>query len=165
MKVTHLPPNITKEKLYLHFRKAGEIDGNPILHETPTSKYAHVNFYDPVSAERAVNLRKIDNFSITVKLVKRPGNQIPAEVPKLDPDRYDKIMKLDGQQWNSLMLVNTGGTSQFQEIMALFKSNPNVNITPLYDEMKIKFAGTFDAVECAYGFLQTSLKKEINFDK
>ena len=41
IKVTRLRPTITKEKLYMHFKEVGEIDGDPVIHSTPQSVYAH----------------------------------------------------------------------------------------------------------------------------
>ena len=41
VKVTHLPPTITKEKLYRHFRRAGEIDGDPVINYTAKSMFAY----------------------------------------------------------------------------------------------------------------------------
>ena len=71
VKVTHLPPTITKKKLYMHFSKEGEIDGDPVINITEKSTFAFVNYHNPLAAHNAVahlNGSKIDGVSIIVKL-------------------------------------------------------------------------------------------------
>ena len=163
VKVTHLPPGVTKEVLYMHFRKAGEIDGDPVIHVGPKSIYAHINFYDPLAAQRAVTLlerSQINGVSITVKLAKKQA----APTPKIDRENHEKIMQLSDGQWNYLMHMS-GGMCLFSEIIVPYKSNPNVIITPVNLEMRIKFAGKFEAVKSAYDFVKKNLKKEIVLDR
>ena len=166
MKVTHLPSDITKEKLLEHFKVAGEIEGMPAIHYTEQSNYAyaHVNFIKPSAAEYAaehLNRSSINGVSLTVKLQpqKRPpkAKQVQTE---FDPNNFEKVMKLEESQWNSLML-RKGGMTQFKEIMAPFNSNPNVVVTPLPEKGCIKFTGKQDAVEDAFRYLKRNLSKEI----
>ena len=171
VKVTHLPPGITKEKLLEHFKMAGEIKGMPNIHHTAKTTYAHVNFVEPSAAKFAaehLNGSSIDGVSLTVKLQpkKKPpkAKQVPTEEKEFDPNNFEKVMKLEESQWNSLMLVKRG-TTQFKEIMAPFKSNPNVMVTPLLEESRIKFTGKQDAVKDAFSFLKRSLSKEITIDR
>ena len=160
VKVTHLPPGVTKELLYMHFRKAGEIDGDPVIHVGPKSIYAHINFYDPLAAQRAVTLfqgSQINGVGITVKLQAAPK-------PKIDRENHEKIMQLSDEQWNYLMHMS-GGTCLFSEIIVPYNSNPNIVITPVDLEWRIKFAGKFEVVESAYDFVKKNLKKEIVLDR
>ena len=171
VKVTHLPAGITKEKLYAHFRFAGELVGDPIIHITAKSVYAHINFVEPQAAQNAVrqlNGSSIDGTSITVKLANKQATASsgqPANEACVDPENYEKRLQLDLMQWNTLMMVSPGSTTQFSEIMAPYKTNPNVVATPMYEEMCIKFVGKFDAVDDACAFLRRHLNKEISLDR
>ena len=58
----------------MHFKEAGQLDGDPVIHSTPNSVYAHINFLTPEAAQRAVDTlhrSKIDGSSINVKLSKK----------------------------------------------------------------------------------------------
>jgi RNA recognition motif-containing protein len=167
VKVTHLPPSITKEKMNAHFSVVGKINGDPNLQVTQKSVYGYVNYLDPHSAQRAVNelhCSEIDGVSITVKLAKNSGSTTKAPNADSGNHHHEKVMKLSSEQWNSLMLTS-GETSLFKELTAPFKSNPNVTITPICEEMRVKFAGKFDAVESAYDILNKNMKKEIVFNR
>ena len=160
VKVTHLPPTITKEKLYLHFRKAGEIKGEPVIHVTSKSVFAHVNFYQPMSAQNAASMLDnsiIDGTKIRVKL---------ARTKSIERDNYEEVLKLDPNQWNTLMLVNpNSGTSLFQDAISPYKSNPNVIIQLEYENQSVKSSGKFDAVEDVHSTLKRQLNKELPVDR
>ena len=173
VKVTHLPPGITKEMLWKHFKMAGEIKGMSTIHHTAKTTYVHVNFVNPSAAKFAaeyLNGSSINGVSLMVKLQpkKKPpkSKQVPTKEKEVDPNIFEKVMKLqlEESQWNSLMHVK-GGTTQFKEIMAPFKSNPNVMVTPLLEESCVKFTGKQDTVEDAFSFLKRSLSKEITIDR
>ena len=108
-------------------------------------------------------LRSMEWASLYVKL----GNKQPPkkEPPLVDQDNHTRIMKLEAQQWNTLMHVTPGGSSLFKETMEPYKDNPNVIVKPIYEETSIKFEGKFKAVESAYNFLNKHLNKEIHFDR
>ena len=167
VKVTHLPTTITKEKLHLHFLKAGEIRGEPVIHVTDKSVYAHVNFHQPMSAQNAVSMLNnsvIDGTTIRVKLARMKSPN--AETKSIERDNYEKVLKLDPNQWNTLMLVNpNSGTSLFQDVISPYKSNPNVIIQLVHENQSVKFSGKFDAVEDAYSTLKRQLNKELPVDK
>ena len=166
VKVTRLPPTITKEKLHLHFRKAGEIKGEPVIHITNKSVYAHVNFNEPISAQNAVSMldnSDIDNLKIRVKLAPTKSN---VEMNSIEYDNYEKILKVGMNQWNTLMLVDpVSKTSPFQDAIAPYKSNPNVIIHLAYENQSVKFSGKYDAVEDAYSTLKRQLTKELPVDR
>lgn len=90
---------------------------------------------------------------------KKTAPKSTAAPKATDRGNYVKIMELGGMEWNSLMMVQVGNKSKYMDIMEPFKSNPNVTVTPEYEEMKIRFAGERDAVESAYGFLKKNLEK------
>ena len=167
VKVTHLPLTITKEKLHLHFLKAGEIKGEPVIHVTDKSVYAHVNFHQPMSAQNAVSMLNnsvIDGTTIRVKLARMKSPNV--ETKSIERDNYEKVLKLDPNQWNTLMLVNpNSGTSLFQDTISPYKSNPNVLIKLEYENQSVKFSGKFDAVEDAYSTLKRQLNKELPVDE
>ena len=167
VKVTHLPPTITKEKLYLHFRKAGEIKGEPVIHITSKSVFAHVNFHQPMSAQNAASMLDnsiIDGTTIRVKLARTKSPNV--ETKSIERDNYEKVLKLDPNQWNTLMLVNpVSGISLFQDAISPYKSNPNVIIQLEYENHSVKFSGKFDAVEDAYSTLKRQLNKELPVDR
>ena len=178
VKVTHLSPTVTKEKLLLHFRRAGEISGDPAIHITETSVYAHVNYYDPLSAQNALTLNgsHIDGTKITVKLAKQQqqkqqqqqqqGKAPSSKNSGIDCDNYEEELKLEPKQWNTLMMVKEGSsTTLFQEIMSPYKTNPNVMATPDYGQMFVKFKGKLEAVEDARKFLKKHLKQELFLDR
>ena len=150
---------------------AGEIKGMPIIHHTAKTTYAHIYFVEPSAAKFAaehLNGSSIDGVSLTVKLQpkKKPpkAKQVLTEERKIDLNNFEKVMKLKESQWNSLMHVK-GGTTQFKEIMAPFKSNRNVVVTPLLEESCVKFTGKQDAVKDAFSFLKRNLSKEITIDR
>ncbi len=166
VKVTHLPPTVTGEKLYLHFRQVGEINGQPVIHATAKSIYADVNFFHPHVAENAVSRLDqsvLDGTVIRVKL--STGSPTNNPVAESDPDSYIKQLKFDPKQWNSLMLLNSKGTSQFKEISAPFTSNPNVVISRNDDDQTIKFTGKLEAVQDAYDHLRKHLNKELPIER
>ena len=150
---------------------AGDIKGMPTIHHTAKTTYAHVSFVEPSAAKFAaehLNGSSINGVSLTVKLQpkKKPprAKQVPTEEKEFDPNNFEKVMKLEESQWNSLMLQK-GGTTQFKEIMAPFKANPNVLVTPMLEESCVKFTGKHDAVEDCFSFLKRSLSKEITIDR
>jgi len=146
----------------MHFRKAGEIKGEPAIHATAKSMYAHVNFYDPAAdcAVRDLNGSVMDGTSITVKLAKKSA---PNETEKVvSKDNHNKVLKLKTKQWNALMLVNESGTKLFEELTDPYKYNQSVLIKPVFEENAIKFTGKHDAVESAFSFFQKQLKKHFS---
>ena len=168
VKVTHLPPTITKEKLHQHFSMVGEIKGEPAIHITAKTKFAHVNFHDPQVAQNAVSHldgSAIDGVTITVKLQnKKPKAKEASEEAEEESGGREKVMKLEDSQWNALMMAS-GGSSLFKEITAPFRSNPNVVMTPVYEEHCIKFTGTPEAVQDAFSFLKKHLNREIHIKR
>ena len=163
MKVTQLPPSVTKEKLRQHFSVVGEIKGDPAIYTAAKTKSAHVSYHSPQVAQYAVsrlNGSVIDGSTITVKLQnKKPKAKASEEVEEGSGGR-EKVMKLEGSQWNALMLMSDG-SSLFKEITAPFRNNPNVEVTPMYEEHCLKFSGTPEAVQDAYSFLKKQLDKQI----
>ena len=163
VKVTHLPPTVTKEKLYSHFKQAGEIKGEPVIHVVDSSKYAHVNFHDPHSAQSAVSMLNnsvLDGVTIRVKVARLQTQKAKS----LEQCSHEKILRLDSNQWNTLML-NSSGRAALKEIMSPFDSNQNVIIQPLFKDQSVRFSGKRDAVEDAYMFLWRSLNKELPIDR
>ena len=71
-------------------------------------------------------------------------------------------MKLQPDKWNKLMNVGPHGASLFQELIGPFKSNPNVTIQPLIDQLTIRFVGVRDAVWSAYSHIANQLNKELH---
>ena len=87
VKVTHLAPTITEEKLKLHFSAAGEVV-NCKIHHTKNA-YAHVNFKDEQTALRAVaviNGSFLDGWKINVSpKFPPPTGPPPPPPPQLQP--------------------------------------------------------------------------------
>lgn len=80
VKVTHLAPTVTEEKLKLHFSAAGEVV-NCKIHHTKNA-YAHVNFKDEQTALRAVaviNGSFLDGWKINVS--PKFGKTLPPTGP------------------------------------------------------------------------------------
>ena len=71
-------------------------------------------------------------------------------------------MELKPDQWNKLMNVGPHGASLFQELIGPFKSNPNVAIEPIIDQLTIRFMGVHDAVWSAYRHIANQLNKELH---
>ena len=69
-----------------------------------------------------------------------------------------KVIRLTSAQCNLLTTVNSAGSSLYQEIAQPFKTNPNVKVELLLDEVAICFTGLHDAVESAYSHFRTSLQ-------
>ena len=87
VKVTHLAPTVTEEKLQFHFSAAGEVVNCKIHHTKNT--YAHVNFKDEQTALHAVAMLNgsfLDGWKINVspKFGKTPPPAGPPP-PQLQP--------------------------------------------------------------------------------
>ena len=167
VKVTHISRNITVEQLYYHFKCVGEISGQPVLMNPKKSpfQYAYINYLDHVSAQKAVllNQSNLGGTEITVKL---SMNKIAPQSEEVSDDNFERVLKLDPKQWNSLMLVNpTTGSTLFKEVMDPFNVNPDVTFTPDYQSQSVKFSGKRETAEYAYGYLSKQLDKEFFIDR
>ena len=168
VKITHLPQGISKEDLCLHFRPAGEIEGEPVIITSTTPVYAYINYFSPSSAQRAVStlhLSCINGTSITVKMSSIfEKSSTSSAVPTAE--NLDKVMKLSPQQWNYLMLMNPAtGTTMFKEVVNPFSSNPHIEMIPDYGNQSLKFTGKCDAVEHAYNYVMQHLNKELSIER
>ena len=161
VKITHLPHDISKEVLSTHFRCAGEIDGQPVILFGPTSVYAYINYFDPVSAQRAVanlHMSTINDVQITVK--------ISTKTISSSAQDNSITKKLSPQQWNSLMLVHpVTGVTVFKEVVGPFSCNPNVEIVPDYENQSLKFTGKSDAVDSACSYIMNRFNKELHIER
>ena len=72
------------------------------------------------------------------------------------------MLKLQAEQWNQLMTVQTSGASLYQEVISPFQSNPNVKIEIMVDKCTIKFTGEPTAVNCAYEHVLKHLNKVLH---
>ena len=165
VKVTHISCNIKVEQLYYHFKCAGEISGQPVLINPQTSQfqYAYVNYLDHVSAQKAVDLlhkSKLGGTAITVKL---SMNKIAPQSEDISDDNFERVLKLNPKQWNSLMLVNP--TTGSKEVMDPFNVIRDVTFTPDYQSQSVKFSGKRETAEYAYGYLSKQLDKEFFIDR
>ena len=168
VKVTHISRNITVEQLYYHFKCAGEISGQPVLMNPQKSpfQYAHVNYLDHVSAQKAVDLLNQSNLGATAITVKLSINKIAPQSEDVSDDNFERVLKLEPKQWNSLMLVNpTTGSTLFKEVMDPFNVNRDVTFTPDYQSQSVKFSGKRETAEYAYGYLSKQLDKEFFIDR
>ena len=168
VKVTHISRNITVEQLYYHFKCAGEISGQPVLMNPQKSpfQYAYVNYLDHVSAQKAVELLHQSELGGTAITVKLSMNKIAPQSEDVSDDNFERVLKLDPKQWNSLMLVNpTTGSTLFKEVMDPFNVNPNVTFTPDYQSQSVKFSGKRETAEYAYDYLSKQLDKEFFIDR
>ena len=168
VKVTHISHNITAEQLYYHFKCAGQISGQPVLMNPKKSpfQYAYVNYLDHVSAQNAVDLLHQSNLGGTAITVKLSINKSAPQSEEVSDDNFERVLKLDPKQWNSLMLVNpTTGSTLFKEVMDPFNVNPNVTFTPDYQSQSVKFSGKRETAEYAYGYLSKQLDKEFFIDR
>ena len=169
VKVTHISRNITEKQLYNHFKSAGEISVQPFFNKNPPNslfQYAYVNYLDHVSAQKAVDLlhkSKLGGTTITVKL---SMNKIAPQSEDISDDNFERVLKLNPKQWNSLMLVNpTTGSTLFKEVMDPFNVNRDVTFTPDYQSQSVKFSGKRETAEHAYGYLSKQLDKEFFIDR
>ena len=168
VKVTHISRNITVEQLYYHFKCAGEISGQPVLMNPQNTQfqYAYVNYLDHVSAQKAVELLHQSELGGTAITVKISMNKIAPQSEDISDDNFERVLKLDPKQWNSLMLVNpTTGSTLFKEVMGPFNVNPDVTFTPDYQSQSVKFSGKRETAEYAYGYLSKQLDKEFFIDR
>ena len=75
-------------------------------------------------------------------------------------DVVQEVIKLTSEQYNLLTAIRTG-SSLYQELSLPFKTNPNVKIELLLDDVAIRFKGKQDAVKSACGHFSTQLKHYI----
>ena len=71
-------------------------------------------------------------------------------------------MSLQRGQWNHLMTMQHNDTTFYHEIIAPFKTNPNVEIQPQMDTCSIKISGVPDAVISAYDHITSQLNKDLH---
>ena len=71
-------------------------------------------------------------------------------------------MSLDESQWNHLTNRDKSGTMILQEVIAPFKTNPNVDIQLQFESCGIKISGVPDAVISAYDHITGQLNKDIH---
>ena len=75
-------------------------------------------------------------------------------------DVVQEVIKLTSEQFNLLTAIGTD-SSLYQELSLPFKTNPNVKIELLLDDVAIRFEGKQDAVKSACGHFSTQLKHYI----
>ena len=71
-------------------------------------------------------------------------------------------MDLNQQQWNHLTIKRESGTMLLQEIIAPFKTNPNVKIELQVETCSIKICGVPDAVISAHDHITNQLHKDLH---
>ena len=64
-----------------------------------------------------------------------------------------------------MLTVDAVGNSLFQELTYPFKSNPNVQIQPVYDKQVIVISGASEAVTNAKEHIEKGLMKDTPIDK
>ena len=62
------------------------------------------------------------------------------------------------------MSVSPDGSSPYQDLIAPFKTNPNVDISPLMEQLAVRFVGMPDAVFSAYKHVADALNKTLHID-
>ena len=75
------------------------------------------------------------------------------------------VITCSPEQWNRLLTVDAVGNSLFQELTYPFKSNPNVQIQPLYEKQVIVVTGAIEAVTIAKEHIEKGLIKDTSVDK
>ena len=73
-----------------------------------------------------------------------------------------KMLPLQPEQWNQLMMVQSSGKSLYQEIILPFKTNPNVAIKIAPDSYMLQISGISAAVSSAYEHIQNQLSKDLH---
>lgn len=72
-------------------------------------------------------------------------------------DIVQEVIELSSGQWNLLTAIKTE-SSLYQELSKPFKSNPDVKIELLHEDVAIRFEGKPDAVKSAHSHFSTQLK-------
>lgn len=86
------------------------------------------------------------------------------QVPLPASDVVQEEMKLSSEQCNLLTAIRTG-SSLYQELCLPFKTNSNVKIELLLDEVAVRFEGKQDAVKSAHNHFSTQLKRYIPLEQ
>ena len=71
-------------------------------------------------------------------------------------------MNLEQSQWCHLTVVQKSGTTLLQEILAPFKTNPNIDIQQQMETHSIRIHGAPEAVISAYDHITNQLKKDLH---
>lgn len=82
-----------------------------------------------------------------------------------EPTTSKVVITCSPEQWNRLLTVDAVGNSLFQELVYPFKSNPNVQIQPLYERQVIVITGQNEAVKIAKECIEKGLTKDTPVDK
>ena len=72
-----------------------------------------------------------------------------------------KVIQLTSVQWNLLTAFDSAGSSLYQEVVQPFKTNPNVKVELLLDEVAVHFTGKQDAVESAHRHFNINLQRHV----
>ena len=88
VKVTHLPPHITEERLVGHFSTAGEILSCKIHHQPG---YAHVNFKNEQGALNAQHCTQLDGCNINITIQQPRGGTTEAKATSISPIRGETV--------------------------------------------------------------------------
>ena len=87
VKVTHLPPHITEERLVRHFSTAGEIVSCKIHHQPG---YAHVNFRYEQGARNAQHHTQLDGCNIYITIQQARGGTTEVKAPT-SPNKSETV--------------------------------------------------------------------------
>ena len=81
----------------------------------------------------------------------------------IHPCRHaERTVSLDQNEWNHLTVMDKSGTMILHEVIAPFKTNPNVDIQLQFKSCGIKISGVPDAVDSAYDHITGQLNKDIH---
>lgn len=79
-------------------------------------------------------------------------------------DIVQDVIKLTPGQWNLLTAIKTE-CSLYQELSQPFRTNPDVKIELLHEDVAIRFEGKQDSVRSAHGHFSTQLKYYIPLEQ
>lgn len=79
-------------------------------------------------------------------------------------DIVEEVIELTPEQWNLLTAIRTE-CSLYQELAQPFKTNPDIKIELLLEDVAIRFVGKQDAVKSAHGHFSTQLRYYIPLEQ
>ena len=129
--------------------------------------HAYISFASPGeahSAAAALHESIIGGSTVELRIQQsQPEHQAehqPLQARQPSTDAQETI-ELSSAQWNILTTVSSAGSSLYQELSQPFKTNPDVKVELLHEEVALQFTGKRDAVNAACGHFRTNLQRHI----